>query len=283
MSNETENISTKKATTTVEIIQGVFTLIALLLVLLMFSYLTYVAMIHLWGDLLTNFWGDLFDAIYSRDYLEKLYFIFGGPVLVIVAIFGLRQIKIGMAQINVGLNQIKSTEDIARIQNERDALRLTAEQNDILSNKIMLLSPNLQVCAFSLRTLQSITVDGDVITIKPIDSNADTKIKQLVAANGNEIIALANACDAFAFYFTSKLAYEELVFDSNGESFCWLYEFLNPVISEKITSYPHASKLYKQWKLRIEKRKLQDVVNESQTKISGMKTPPLSKPLTSAK
>jgi len=62
-----------------------------------------------------------YDVVLGREVLEKVYFICGGPVLVIVALFGLRQIKVSMSQLQLD-------KENAAIQHKRDSLKFTMEQ-----------------------------------------------------------------------------------------------------------------------------------------------------------
>ena len=90
----------------------------------------------------------------------------------------------------------------------------------------------------------------------------------------NPDIQVLNSLEAFATYFTSKMADEEIAFSAVGLTYCNTIEKLFPFIATNISSdhqyYSNIKDLYQIWSKRIKKEKLQNQVKERLTAIDGI-------------
>lgn len=111
--------------------------------------------------------------------------------------------------------------------------------------------------------------EGEIKTFSRDDLFEDrTWLKSWVecVSKNNPDIQVLNSLEAFATYFTSKMANEKIAFYATGETFCRTVEKLFPFIAINITLdhqyYINIRDLYQIWSKRIKKEKLQNQVKE---------------------
>ncbi len=185
-----------------------------------------------------------------RTVLELIYFA-SGPLLVIIAGFGLRQLKI--------------VKDASRLQATREALSLSAERCDHyvshvipLINKLDLAINKNDIKYFSMF---KVIIDRDKIRIthncsKEVLIQELTKTKTIYP----QICAALNAMEAFSVFFTSRVADESVAFSSVGGTFCnSVHNYLAFImtISGLDAHFKNLLKLFLLWNARIEANKLE--------------------------
>lgn len=184
--------------------------------------------------------------------LEILYFI-AGIIVSITAILALKQIKI-----------MKHTSDI---QSKRDALTITSEQCvNYMTNIIKLQNEFYQ----SLKDKQIYFFEGWHVQLNDnkISLQHEGKIGFRNFKKMN-FATVCNAMEAFATYFTSKVADESVAFNTLGTTYINATESLMPILLEvnKDGYYKNVIKLYILWKKRMISNKLQIQQENIQTEM----------------
>lgn len=186
--------------------------------------------------------------IKHRGELEIIYFVTGGPLLLAVAVFGLRQIW-------VSAQQLRLAREIASDQAKRDACKLAAEQcrhygKEIIEaeNAVNALFQSGEMEAFKrviVAELSSGRFELDDTKAKGWESEFSKQNRQ--------IICLANSLEAFAIWFTCGAADERIAFRPISPTYCDTVKRLLPVmvaLNRKHKYYEHALKLYVTWRDR---------------------------------
>lgn len=203
-----------------------------------------------------------------RDLLELIYFA-SAPLLVFIALFGLRQLTL--------------TKRIFRTTSQINAFKLATEQTDVFINRIMKLHLDLRIKLANnefIKAMRSnIKISGQIIDIKyPTDR---TPIDTLLA-NGAEIIDLINTLDSFSIPFNVGIASEEIAFSSIGKIYCEYIEELLPFLLGSANRVDlsqdheckHMLQLYSLWKQRLEKAKLTQEKKKLEEQLSSFTTSP---------
>jgi hypothetical protein len=150
-----------------------------------------------------------------KSILEAAYFI-AGIVIAVVAFKGL-------GQLNVGLEQVKATREIARTNALREALQFATERCQYFADKVVFAQEDfLQSCIRTKCTFmpmsQKLSVrDGEIIP--GIDFNTaafDEESPRLRL----EIPTFLNTLEAFAIPFVARVADDDLGYQETGISFC---------------------------------------------------------------
>lgn len=118
-----------------------------------------------------------------------------------------------------GLKQITLGRQIANLNAQRDALKVTAEQCRIYADKIIPLSDALSKKIQDLRFFDAFTfsVKGSVITVENTKELSDDDFQQLETI-GPEYVKLFNAIDSFSQHLTSGLADEKNAYFCLGDA-----------------------------------------------------------------
>lgn len=151
-----------------------------------------------------------------RCVLELVYFA-SGPVIVVLAI--------------IGLKQLKTAKSIARKTAKRESLKLAADQCEYYHRHIIPLQNELfdAIASRGVTFFEKaeVTIRSDAVRVKysPDDDFFDQIMKVV-----SELTAALNAMEAFAVFFTSGVADESVAFSSLGRSFCNTTQKLLPKI-----------------------------------------------------
>ncbi|WP_407976030.1 hypothetical protein ACJKIH_02115 [Brucella pseudogrignonensis] len=176
-----------------------------------------------------------------KEEIEIVYMICSGPILAIVALFALRQIKIAR--------------EALKVTSKRDAYRASAEQVRHYLNEII---PEINVLNNSIKDNNIDFFDKANVTYsdKEIKVSAPLSLK-----NKNELILIIpqinkvlNGIESFSLVLVSGVASEEVVFSSVGMTYVNTVKRLMPFISFVYESgyYKNTIILYKKWSDRIE-------------------------------
>lgn len=189
----------------------------------------------------------MIDAI--RPILELVYFA-SGPLTFIVACIALYQLKIAR--------------DSARLNAQRDSLRLAASQCDSYQRSIIPLHNSLgdaiKENGIVYFDKAEVDVEGETIRVRPNLTKDElreelNKVKKISGAWTEAF----NAMEAFAVFFVSGVADENVAFSSVGKTYCCsVRKYLPHVVpmSEEGGYYRNTIKLFFMWNARFEKQKL---------------------------
>lgn len=188
-----------------------------------------------------------------RGALELVYFI-SGPLLVLVALVGLRQIVV--------------TRAIARDSSRREACRLTMELQSFYCNVIMprydklnALSKNAHLALFEKSHMKRRGADIDVRFDVPEQAMEDLK------ANYTDIVVVLNDLNSLANHFIFQIADAELGFFTLASPFCQSVEWIYPallLIRRSTGGYQAIVDLYVLWSTQLEQLRI--MPQELQTK-----------------
>lgn len=208
---------------------------------------------------ITNWLSMSYSKSNFRNLLEIIYFIVS-PLLLIVTVIGLKQIKIA--------------KDAIKINSKRESLTLAAEQCKYYYQHIIPLQNNLdnQMQMAGIKNLGDAEVkldsDGKNISYKyKINKQLhDYKSKFLIT----EVTDVLNVMEGFCIFFTAKAADESIAFSSVGSTFISSVEEFLPIIclAQKSRYYQNILMLYIKWRDRSEKLDALIRKNEAEVKLS---------------
>jgi len=182
-----------------------------------------------------------------RSWLEIVYFLCG-PLILIVSILGLKQIKIA--------------KDTLKTSSKRDALRLAAEQCQNYCDHIIPLQNTFHQAVgkhnvlFFKRAKVDISEGGCKVQVRYEGiTNKDMADLEKVSS---ETLAACNAMEGFSVYFSSNVADENTAFLSVGKTFCQTTQYLLPTLAQDYERgyFKHLMQLFSMWYSRIEAEKL---------------------------
>mgnify|MGYP001332179360 CR=1 FL=1 len=189
----------------------------------------------------------MIDAI--RPILELVYFA-SGPLTFIVACIALYHLKIAR--------------DSARVNARRDSLRLAASQCDSYHRYIIPLINSLDDAVKNNGIVYfekaEVDVEGDAIRVRPnltMDELMEEQ-KKMMKITGRFTEAF-NAIEAFAVFFVSGVADENVAFSSVGKTYCYTVRHYLPDVVPVLElggHYRNMIKLFLMWNARLEKQKL---------------------------
>lgn len=199
-----------------------------------------------------------------RPYLELLYFVTGGPLLLAVAVFALEQIRVA--------------KDNAKLAARRDAYRLAAEQVKVYVSEIIPLCESLdKICkdaGINMDNVGEVLSEGETVRVKLKRGDAD---KLLNAPNSEALLAafltLVNRLETFSVFFTSKVAAEGVAFGSVGRGFVKAVRPLMPliVVLGRDGHWSCVRKLWVTWHRRLEHETLQSEAARIHKALSALK------------
>jgi hypothetical protein len=151
-----------------------------------------------------------------RQVLEVLYYL-SGIAIAVAAFWGLKQLSI--------------SKKIARENATREAYKLAADNCRYFAKEVVPLQ-TLVVKLIKERSLQSFASPHFVAEQAEIKGqNFDlTLLQREFLSVGDEIIAFLNPMEAFAIFFASGVAAEEIGYRKTGTSFCGAVERYMPAI-----------------------------------------------------
>jgi hypothetical protein len=209
-------------------------------------------------------WNETYYVI--RNALEILYFL-SGAVLVVIAFAGLRQI-------NIGLEQIRLTKQIAEKTAQRDAYRLAHEQCQSFGTSIAVtivqVLGSAKAAGITVYAGLAFEVEGGRIVRHSFQSDviaaAVTRIDPTVAMN---------MLEGFAMFFVTGLADEEIGYRETAIAFCELAAALMPAFwyyrERKRAMYKSVIELYEMWNNRLAIEKLQEKRKEVERDLSRVR------------
>ncbi|PKH88263.1 hypothetical protein [Colwellia sp. Bg11-28] len=191
-----------------------------------------------------------------KSYLEIAYFI-SGIIVAIAAIAALYQIKVA--------------KDTLKIQSQREALSLTANQCQYYSDKIIKLSN----CVYDRREKlncdyfepENWKVDTDGLDIK-LECKIEKPVNLEVWAQASELL---NALDGFAIFFVSGIADESVAYKAISSSYISISErYMSLAIKAKEHDGYYAAhlELYVLWKNRKKQEQLKLKVSDLNKEIN---------------
>lgn len=187
-----------------------------------------------------------------KNWLEIIYF-FSGPAIAFIAYLALGQIRIAK-------EQMQEQKKALKITSKRDALKLTADQVTIYTDKIIPLQNILDIKLKSLNVeiLEKFTIEFDSNAIKLIPPKEEIKLGNFESF-GQEFLDVANAMESFSTYFMSGVADEKIAYLSLGTTFCNTMKKISPILiplSNGGRSFTATLSLYSIWGQRLEREAL---------------------------
>lgn len=182
-----------------------------------------------------------------RTTLEILNWI-GGICVAVFAYMGLRQLKIALQQLEVSKKTIA-------VASARDAHKIAADQVSVFVNAVIPLlnaldeKINQEKVTFFSRA--EIGIENKTITVM---AQVDKEYEDEVMKLAGELTNLFFALEAFAVYFMSALASEDLAFSSVGVLYCYCVGKTLPamiVLNPDQKNYVNMLSLYFRWNLKL--------------------------------
>lgn len=204
---------------------------------------------------------------HSKSVLENIYYLSG----VIIAILGFAVII-----------QLKLTKKAIITSSQRQAAELAGKQVEIYSNVI-----KDQDEIFLYENEKKIE-PKKIIGLKKFDENELEKIIGKKALIDNKLFLLENldytkmisnslnSMEAFATYFASGIANEEIAFSALGSSFCFSVEKYSLIIcvsrnDKDDLTYNNIVKLYDIWNSRIKSQKIINDLEKNKVELLKLK------------
>lgn len=178
-----------------------------------------------------------------KGILELFYFL-SGPVIVFIALYGLKQLKI--------------SKDTNKLNAKRESFRLAGDQYAKFLEKIIPLVNELDkiVLEQNCKLMNSkIEIKDNSIILDLDTSDLDIeKFRPLL----EKALHIANLMEGIAIFFTTGVAAEEVAYRSIGKTYCHCVKDLMPIILIGASSkhYENIIKLFFIWYNRIESEKL---------------------------
>lgn len=211
-----------------------------------------------------NLWQDLYYT--AKDVAETCAFICT-PILAFLAWRG--------------LNQIKVTRGIAKMQATRESFRIATERCDHYASAIVPLMDafyeNKKKDKYTALFEAKVTEEEEG-SIK-VESKQLGDIQKEIHNDGGDAIKLLNALEGFSMYFTCGIADEKIAYRSIAPSYCQVVRRLCPYLVpinkiEKV--FGHTLKLYTTWRDRMVQEesaeKIRELAKKASYEIKGIKT-----------
>ncbi|MEK3945003.1 hypothetical protein [Paenibacillus sp. FSL H3-0310] len=187
-----------------------------------------------------------------RDGLELVYFITGGPVLALIGVYGLKQLKISKKDISTRI--------------EREGLIVASDQVKIFLENIIPIfddftkklneSMNAGVCErFDISDFKWDTFKQEYSTEKAKEYNG------LMFELIEELLLVLNALESFSVYFTKRVGNEEIAYSTMGLSYCDTISVLYPFLC-RLTENGHFSNIVELTLLWNDRRTIENTEKE---------------------
>lgn len=217
-----------------------------------------------------------------KEIIEYLYYI-SGAAIAIIAFLGLKQLNIGLEQLNVTKMDID-------IRSKREAALIAINQTEIFCNEIIPAQDDLYL---KLKKYDFPIYSTDKVIFDPKDksykgyldqhSKARRKLddEDLYVGIIKSELYLCNKLEAIATYFITRIADERIAFISIGKTYCKNVKQLSFIIS-KLSSesgyFKNLIKLYEIWDSRISLHKLEEESKRISEELKAV-NPEVIKPL----
>ena len=183
--------------------------------------------------------------------------------LLIVAIIGLKQIVLAKKSIIINSKRESGTLAANQVIHYMDYIIPMLDEFDIELKKIDCPKYNGEIKTYTNKDLKQYSIEWY------------KKYLNCIIKNKPDIKAI-NALEAFATFFTSKMADEAIAYGSVGTTFCNTIKQIYPFICQ--SSLPNQSKYYnniirlhKMWQARLDKESLENKENEVLRKLENIK------------
>nr|WP_298926528.1 hypothetical protein [uncultured Allomuricauda sp.] len=190
---------------------------------------------------------EFFDS--SKSIVENLSLL-SGPI---VAILGI-----------VAILQLRLTKKVMKTNSEREAASLASQEIRVYNNSIIPLLDDLYFFEQENKLTRPKIEIGQFNEKYLIEQLGLKKYAQLFKEREKpivKIIAIINALEAFATYFTGGVADEKLAFSAVGASYCYhvesmFFDLSTAIKDENDKNFQNVIELYHIWNDRIKKQKL---------------------------
>jgi hypothetical protein len=197
----------------------------------------------------------------------ELLSLLSGPSLVIIGIIALSQLKIAKTDIRLRSKREAATLAASQCQKYFEVVIPLLNELDREFDRLKLPKYTGSIGDFTgedLATRAPVWLKNHLIQIREKQFNIQTLVKAI------------NSLEAFAVFFTRRVADEEMAFSSVGQTFCNSIEGLYPLIAMvrqrgKLGHYDNLVALYKLWASRVQRHRLED---EYQSIAAKLKTVP---------
>jgi hypothetical protein len=190
-----------------------------------------------------------------RTILEFVYFG-SAPIIAIIAIIGLRQLKIA--------------KETVRISAKREAIALAATQCQVYGTTIIplhnLLDDAIAKNGITIFKEAEVVVEKDRAKVKfPKGIWHGEQISKIA----KELAEVLNSMESFSVYFISGVADEQVAFSTVGATFCFTVRKLLPVILLHVETghFKNIFSLFLMWNARIERENLLRQKGDLDTKL----------------
>jgi len=179
---------------------------------------------------------------YARQVLELLYY-FSGVAIAVAAFWGLRQLTI--------------SKQIAKMNAKREAFKLAADECRYYAKEVV---PLMTRCASEYNrlglTFLSIPPQFTIENGEIVKHNFDVKLLDAEVPRILEpLVTYLNAGEAFAIFFTSGVADEDIAFQETALSFCKATIFYMPAYFQmrrtNAARFESSIKLFDLWNKRL--------------------------------
>ncbi len=186
---------------------------------------------------------------YVRTILELLYFS-SGIVIAIAAVFALKQIR-------VGLEQLRTTREIANTNAKRESIKLAAEQCNYYAEKTVPLFTNLASeynrlgLTFMSSKPQFKIQKGEIVNTNFDTKLLDTEVPRVIVP----LVYFLNSLEAFAIPFAAGVADEDLGYQETAIAFCQAVQTHMPALFQMRRTnngrFESIMTLYNLWNTRL--------------------------------
>lgn len=214
-----------------------------------------------------------------KDYLEMAYFVTGGPLLLIVAGFGLYQLKLMK-------EQTKTDKETREMNARREAIRLATEQCNYYLNNIDTHISTIDQ-EMSVREIKYLihnrfltyTIDNNNIIIEN-DDNRKLAFNLIFKKENfdllTEIVNIIKKLEIFSSYFISEIADDDFAYQTVGEHFIeevkkFLFLIVMEDESKKERKNKNLIKLFLLWNSRAEAKNIENEIDKTFEKIIEMR------------
>lgn len=210
-----------------------------------------------------------------RDWLEIFYFI-SGIIVMLLAGFGLWQLKLAKDQISLAKDQLETSKNIFKTQSKRAAVEAAVLECRNFSETVIKESMALdkyckqeQISYFD-DVIFTNTDDGFTLDCKNVDEEDANKLQAV-----DEIITrFMNGMEAHSLYFLSGIADEKIAFHTNAKAFIELAEKafkVIPLCNIDDDDIQPVKTLYFMWYKKVEAKKLKIKKEEIEKELSDYK------------
>jgi hypothetical protein len=196
-----------------------------------------------------------------RAVIEVLYFL-SGIVLVIVAIKALEQIQVGLSQVKVAIQQIEVSKEIAQTSAKREAYRLAHDQCKAYASSVI---PEFTQALAELRGAKIDYFDRphkfEILNGEFVSHDFSDADVAKAAAVQSSMVGFMNSLEAFAMFFVTGLAAEEIGYRETAIAYCESSAKFMPAFwwfrQHRYGMYKSVVELYELWFARLRTEELQ--------------------------